>query len=74
MARELKLVKKELSLKKREANEEMRQIRAEARQRSARVGAGLSAMFSTPTSRRWSRMGIRLEKEAGVAPHESLRA
>ena len=74
MARELKLVKKDLTLKKREANEAMRQIRADARQQSAQVGAGLSAMFSTPRSRRWSRMGIRLEKEAGVAPHESLRA
>jgi chromosome segregation ATPase len=73
MARELKLVKKELSIQKREANEAMRQIRSDARQRSAKVGSGLGMLLSNSKSRRFSRMGIRLEKEARVAPHESLR-
>ena len=31
-------------------------------------------MFSTPSSRRWSRIGVRLEKEARVAPHEQRRS
>jgi chromosome segregation ATPase len=74
MLRDLKMVKKELTLQKREANEAMRQIRANARQRSAKIGTGLGAMFSTPSTRRWSRIGVRLEKEAKVAPHERSRS
>jgi len=74
MIHELKLVKKELALRKREANESMRQIRTGTRQRGAKIGTGLSAVFHTPTTRRWSRIGLRLEKEAAVAPHETTRA
>jgi hypothetical protein len=74
MLRELKLVKKELGIQKRETNEAMRQIRTTARQQSAKIGTeGLSLFFSTPKTRRWSRMGVRLEKESAVAPHETTR-
>jgi hypothetical protein len=74
MLRELKLAKKELALQKREAGEAMRQIRTNARVRSAEVGSGLGILFSNSKSRRFSRMAIRLEKEAAVKPHENVRA
>ena len=74
MLRELKLEKKELAFQKRQAVEAKRQITTSARQQSAQVGAGfLGAMLTNPKSRRVSRMGIRLRKEAALAPHENLR-
>jgi hypothetical protein len=75
MIADLKVVKKELQLLKREANEAMRQIRSDARAKSAKIGTtGFGALLSTPTSRRWSRVAVRLEKESNVAPHEQNRA
>ena len=73
MIKDLKLAKKELALRKREAAEAMRQIRVNARQRTAKVGVGIDALFSNPTTRRWTKVGIRLEKEARIAPHENER-
>lgn len=59
MLQELKLAKKELALQKREASEALRQIRSVAREKGSRVGTGL---FSTATTRRVSRMRIRLQE------------
>ena len=81
MLRQLKVVKKELALRKREANEAMRQMRTQARQRTALVHGtlptlddiGMSALCGLSTHR-WRKIGIRLEKEAAVAPHETIRA
>jgi chromosome segregation ATPase len=74
MLQQLRLLKKELTQQRREINEAMRQIRTGARQRTAKVGSGLGLFLSTPASRRLSRMSIRLEKEAALAPNEDARA
>lgn len=74
MLKELRLAKKELTIEKRELNENLRQIRAEARVQGAKVGTGVGLFLSTPTSRRLTRMQIRLDKEAAVAPHEDAKA
>jgi hypothetical protein len=52
----------------------MRQVRTSARQESSQVGAGfIGELLTSPRSRRISRMSIRLQKEANLAPHENVR-
>jgi hypothetical protein len=74
MLRELKLAKKELGIQKREAGEALRQIRVDARQQSAKIGATLGSALVGARGRRYQRMGIRLQKEAAVKPHETVKA
>jgi hypothetical protein len=73
MVQDLRLVKKELGMKKRQINAAMRDVRSGASVRSANVGTGLGLFISTPSSRRFERMSIRLDKEAALAPHMNER-
>lgn len=66
---ELRGLKKELNLEKKELAAEMRQVRAQARRANANVGG----IFSTPKSRRYDRISIRLKKEEALRPHEGRR-
>lgn len=66
---ELKGLKKELNLEKKELAAAMRQVRANARRANANVGG----FFSTPKSRRYERISIRLDKEAALRPHEGAK-
>ncbi|HEX2878569.1 MAG TPA: hypothetical protein VHO25_03425, partial [Polyangiaceae bacterium] len=59
MLSDLRSMKKELSIEKREVAAAMRDVRAGARVASARVG---SRFLSSPKSRKYERMSIRLEK------------
>lgn len=69
MLADLRLMKKELNLRKREVSAAMRDVREGARAATARVDAGLATILDSPSSRRYKRMTIRLEKEAALAPH-----
>jgi len=74
MLQHLRLAKKELAQERRETNEAMRQIRTNARQTSAGIGAGVTGiLFTTPTSRRLSRMNVRIQKESALSPHEDAK-
>lgn len=73
MLEDLRDAKKELALQKREINQSMREIRSAARQRTAQVDTGLSGLLSSPRSRRWERVSIRLAKESAIGSHESVR-
>jgi hypothetical protein len=73
LLKELKLRKKELNQHKREIGLAMRQIRDNARRQNAEVGTGLGLVFSNPTSRRFERMSIRLEKEGALKSQENAR-
>lgn len=73
MIADLRMLRKELVLRKREASTAMRDVREAATAANARVGTGWDALLSTPSSRRFDRMGIRLRKEAALTPHRSAR-
>lgn len=63
---DLKALKKELAQEKKELSLAMREVRNGAR----RAGAQVGGFFSTPRSRRYERVQIRLNKEAALKPHE----
>ncbi|MBX3231451.1 MAG: hypothetical protein KIT84_10935 [Labilithrix sp.] len=67
---DLKALKKELAQQKKELSVAMREVRSNAR----RAGANVGGFFSTPRSRRYERMQIRLNKEAALKPHEDEKA
>ncbi len=73
MVADLKLVRRELVMQKKEINASLRGARDVASVRLARVGTGFRGLLSSPTSRRYERMSIRLEKEAELEAHRDHR-
>lgn len=73
MLKDLRLLKRELVLKKKEINAASRAARERASSELSQVGTGLGFYLSTPSSRRYDRMSIRLEKEASLHEHREDR-
>jgi hypothetical protein len=71
---QLRLLKKDLREQNSEASLVIREVRTAARQAQAKVGSSLaSALFTTPTMRRYKRIAIRTNKEKRIAPLEDVR-